>query len=458
VIRCPKCRFVQDAAPECARCGIVFAKYEARLLQVEEDDDEGDVITDTFAALQPVRGPSPPPLTRPWRERRTWQVSKWVLLLLLVPALVGAVVLSSMTMKLHRTEAYATLTAFLTSHERLAAEIGDGVHLRWWILGRVEADHETGTAVFVVPVSGPEGIGRVGATMVKAYGRWEVASSGFLWPSGREVILSGNGWSDSDRLPPCPRDIAAFRFTAEELLMRGEDFRPGAGGFSEKSPLNRLDGAMEEDEPGTPDHRPLYRKLSAEEVRGLLVSEDVRLGDEPPLWREQKLLTQSQERLWLEGGPLKPTDLVLRRGKAGQTRAAGYLAAAWLNEHEGYAEASVEWIAGKTSLVLYFRADWCPECLEFERYTLRAPRVREALDRMVKVRVNPENSERSRLLADAWRVEGYPALYVLPVDGADPVQVGTHRRDPGGMLSFPSWVALPPDVFLDHLKAAVNAR
>jgi len=451
---------VQDDGPECGRCGIVFAKYEARRLLVEEEEEEPDVITDTFSTVQPVRGPPPPPLTRPWRERNTYRFVRWLALLLLLPTLVGAGVMSSMTMKLHRSEAYATLSGFLRTDERLASEIGEGADLRWWILGRIEADHETGTAVFVVPVSGAEGIGRVGATLVKAYGRWEVASAGFIWPSGREVVLAGNGWTAGDRVPACPRDIAAFRFTAAELLMRGEDFGPGSGAFSEKPPSGAAPRAADEvpDEMPTPDRRPLYRKLSPDEVRGLLSTEDVKLGDEPPLWREQKLLTESQERLWLEGGPLRPTELYLRRAKAGRARAAGYLAAAWLNEREGYEEASVEWIEGRTPLVMYFRADWCPECLEFERYTLRAPRVREALDRMVKVRVNPENSRESRLLADAWRVEGYPAVYVLPVDAEEPILVATHHRDPGGPLSFARWVTHPPDTFLDRLKEAVHSR
>ena len=103
----------------------------------------------------------------------------------------------------------------------------------------------------------------------------------------------------------------------------------------------------------------------------------MKLGDEP-LWREQKLLTESQDAAWLRP-PLRPVDLMPHRAtsKAGSTRAVGYLAAAWLNERAGYEEATVEWIEAGTPLVMYFRADWCPECLEFERET-KAPRVREA--------------------------------------------------------------------------------
>jgi hypothetical protein len=434
------------------RCGIVFTKYAARLLAVIEADDDADVVTDTFSALPPVRGP------RAKAETSSLGILiRWVLLLVLVPASVGAIVLSTMTYRLHRTTAYARVTGFLGVDPRLAEEIGSGAELGWWILGRIDADHESGTALFVVPVSGSEGLGRVGLTLIKAYGRWEVASAGFIWPSGREVVLAGNGWTAGENVPPCPRDIAVFRFTAEELLMRGEDFNPGSGEFSEKPLANARPRQPEDvpDELPTPDRRPLYRKLSAEEVARLLPSENVRLGDEPPFWREQKLLTESQERLWLQGAPLRPTDLALRRGKAGKRRAAGYVAAAWLDGVAGYEEASLEWIQAHTPLVMYFRADWCPQCLAFERHTLKAPRVREALDRMVKVRVNPENSDAERRLADAWRVEGYPAVLVLPSGSKDPVPVRTHDRDPGGILSFPKWLLLPADEFLDHLKEAV---
>ena len=461
MIRCPKCRFVQDESAECARCGIVFTKYEERRLLVDEAEEDADLVTDTFSAVARVTGPKPPRFPRLGTgARASWRVLRWALLLVLIPAAVGAAVLSGMTTQLHRTAAYGTAVAFLASDARLAQEIGAGAALRWWILGRVDADHESGTALFVVPVSGPEGAGRVGLTLVKAYGRWEVASAGFIWPSGREVALAGNGWTASDRVPPCPRDVAAFRFTAEELLLRGEDFNPGSGGFSERSNPYARPRAPDPvaDEAPTPDRRSLYRKLSPDEVLGLLPSEEVNLGDVPPLWAEQLQFTESQERNWHGGAPLEPTDLALRRKKAGKTRAAAYLAAAWLNGVAGYHEAALEWEQGHTPLVMYFRADWCPQCIAFERQTLKAPRVREALDRMVKVRVNPENGEAERRLADAWRVEGYPAMFILPVDGSDPIPVGTHHRDPGGPLTFPKWVLHEPDVFLDHLKEAALNR
>ena len=459
MIRCPTCRFVQSEAPRCIRCGLIFTRLEARRLQTEEEADEPDAITDTFSTVGPVSGPNPE-TPRTLSDSWAWRTARTLLLLIVLPAMVGAVVVSSMTVRLHRTDAYATVSGFLHGSDRLGQEVGAGVDLGWWSLGKVEADHDTGTAVFVVPVAGPEGIGRVGATLVKAYGRWEVASAGFIWPSGREVVLAGNGWTDGERVPPCPRDIAAFRFTAAELLMQGEEFRPGSAEFSEQRPAGapRSKADTLADEPPTPDRRPLYRKLSAREVLGLLPSEEVKLGDAPPLWREQKLLTESQEAMWLRGAPLKPTDLVLRRGRAGKPRAAGYLAAAWLDGVEGYEEAALEWVQARTPLVVYFRADWCPQCRDFEQRTLKAPRVREAFDRMVKVRVNPETSDDQRRLADAWRVEGYPAVFVLSPDGEDPVAIATHRRDPGGVLRFPEWMLQPADDFLDRVKEAVAEK
>jgi thioredoxin-related protein len=66
---------------------------------------------------------------------------------------------------------------------------------------------------------------------------------------------------------------------------------------------------------------------------------------------------------------------------------------------------------------------------------------------VVKIRVNPEDSEASEKLAREFGVTGYPSFFMYPQNGR-PVRVRQHKQIDG------EWALMSPDEFV---KACQNA-
>ena len=69
-------------------------------------------------------------------------------------------------------------------------------------------------------------------------------------------------------------------------------------------------------------------------------------------------------------------------------------------------------------IVIYFYVDWCPYCHELERDYFPDAAMREYLNGVVKVRVNPELSPANRELAKMFRIRGYPSFFVAAPGGS----------------------------------------
>lgn len=84
----------------------------------------------------------------------------------------------------------------------------------------------------------------------------------------------------------------------------------------------------------------------------------------------------------------------------------------WLHGAAGLFEALRQVKTSSKPLVVYFYADWCGYCRQFERELLGTPEVRRYLEDVHAVMINPEKGARERELAAYYRVQGYPALFV----------------------------------------------
>ena len=90
-------------------------------------------------------------------------------------------------------------------------------------------------------------------------------------------------------------------------------------------------------------------------------------------------------------------------------------------------------------LAVYFYTDWCPYCRELERDLLSRAKVEDFLKYLVKIRVNPENGRRERLLANEYGVKGYPSFFIQSAPGATPRKI--RRSDRDGLKSPEEFVA-----------------
>jgi thiol:disulfide interchange protein len=119
------------------------------------------------------------------------------------------------------------------------------------------------------------------------------------------------------------------------------------------------------------------------------------------------------------------------RARARSTRyqdAAGYAAA--LREHEK---------TGK-QVALYFYADWCKYCAQLERGILSQSEVKQYLETILYVCVNPEHGKAESALFEKFEGRGYPTFLILA------------KNQPAREIS----TSVPPEAFLQECRGAVR--
>jgi len=96
-----------------------------------------------------------------------------------------------------------------------------------------------------------------------------------------------------------------------------------------------------------------------------------------------------------------------------QTVGSSQLEDRWLNGAPGYERAVQLQRELKVPMVVYFYTDWCPYCRSLDSQYFPAAQVRNYLQGVVKVRINPEHGRQERQLATQFGVTGYPSIFVL---------------------------------------------
>jgi thiol:disulfide interchange protein len=140
---------------------------------------------------------------------------------------------------------------------------------------------------------------------------------------------------------------------------------------------------------------------------------------------------------------------------AAQAQASGAAApsSAWREGAAGYRQAAAEALQLGRPLLVYFRTDWCPYCRELERTLLANGEVEAYLRQLARARVNPEAGADEERLAQAYGVDGYPALFVQGEPGAPPARVSRTVRGPHGETQLKT-----PQQFVATLRRASRDR
>lgn len=90
----------------------------------------------------------------------------------------------------------------------------------------------------------------------------------------------------------------------------------------------------------------------------------------------------------------------------------------WLSGVAGLREATQQQKTTSKPMLVYFYATWCGYCRRLDANVLAQDAAREALEDVIKVRINAEESRETQQLAGELGVRGYPTLMLVSPEGS----------------------------------------
>jgi len=107
----------------------------------------------------------------------------------------------------------------------------------------------------------------------------------------------------------------------------------------------------------------------------------------------------------------------------------------------GYAEALREHEKTGKPVALYFYADWCKYCAQLERGILSRSQVKQYLETILYVCVNPEHGKAEAALFEKFDGRGYPTFLILA------------KNQPAQEIP----TSVPPEAFLQECRQAARS-
>lgn len=105
---------------------------------------------------------------------------------------------------------------------------------------------------------------------------------------------------------------------------------------------------------------------------------------------------------------------------------SGFTAEEWLDGPEGLVEGIAAAETDGRIAMVYFYADWCGYCRQFEEELLGTPAFRAFVRENIAARVNPDKGDSERRLASFYGVRGYPTFFVYGSKSKGLIRVERH--------------------------------
>jgi thiol-disulfide isomerase/thioredoxin len=140
-----------------------------------------------------------------------------------------------------------------------------------------------------------------------------------------------------------------------------------------------------------------------------------------------------------QGTPASPSAVVKPSSKPADDARARARSTRY-QDAAGYAEAVREHEKTGKQVALYFYADWCKYCAQLERGILSRSEVKQYLETILYVCVNPEHGKAESALFEKFEGRGYPTFLILA------------KNQPAREIS----TAVPPEAFLQDCRGAAR--
>lgn len=141
-----------------------------------------------------------------------------------------------------------------------------------------------------------------------------------------------------------------------------------------------------------------------------------------------------------QGTPASPSTVVKPSSKPAAADSRASARSARYQDGAGYAEALREHERTGKPIALYFYVDWCRYCAQLERGTLSRSDVKQYLETILYVSVNPEHGKAEEALFEKFQGRGYPTFLVLA------------KSQPAQEIS----TSVPPEAFLQECREAAR--
>ena len=118
-----------------------------------------------------------------------------------------------------------------------------------------------------------------------------------------------------------------------------------------------------------------------------------------------------------------------------------YSSSQWYIDYAGYESALVVSRRAKVPMFIYFQADWCRYCRQLERDIFDTAVGRDALRKVVKVRISPENGAAEDAFFNRLGGTGYPTVFIKRDYNAAPQKVAfSAKKSSGRDLETPDYL------------------
>lgn len=114
-----------------------------------------------------------------------------------------------------------------------------------------------------------------------------------------------------------------------------------------------------------------------------------------------------------QGTPASAPAVVKTASKPAAADSRASARSARYQDAAGYAEALREHERTGKPVALYFYADWCKYCAQLERGSLSRAEVKQYLETILYVSVNPEHGKAEAALFEKFEGRGFPTFLIL---------------------------------------------